>query len=559
MGDEATYAMQAASLAWDWDLRYTRADYDRFVAHWGGPPDGLILQSRDGGARITYGKPPLYALVAAPFVHLAPVRGPLVANALLLALAAVAAAWALGRQLGPAAPLWVACFLFASVAFGYTFWAHADLFLLACVAIGFSLVYAGDRPPGGPMPEIYGGAETASPGRRLLRWAAAGALLAAPAAYRPFYLVLLLPALFAARSQADSAGPRRGLSPAAALLAGALLLLAATAGAQWLSGGSWSGYAGERQGFYPRTGYPEVDFPASEWPQSVQRWGNTSWIQEGALDVQWDAGLAAWNLLYFAAGENVGVLPYFLPLVLGLLAYRGGRGRGLIVPAVLLAAACFFLVRPFNFYGGGGALANRYFLPLYPALWFLAGRPRRAGWVLAAALAAAPFLWPLWLHPRAFPVGEDGRYAYVSEEARRLLPYETTQGHVPGGRDVVHNGLWVKSLSAGVGPVEGGERFRLEPGTAGDLLVGSPEPLAMVVLRFDRSTPSAVEIEGGTAGSRLFAPDGSMALELRLGEPRAVHPMWWTRDDVYLYALRLRLPPGAGPSRFSLAAEPIPL
>ena len=37
VGDEATYAMQAASLAWDFDLVYTRADYDRFVEHWGGP------------------------------------------------------------------------------------------------------------------------------------------------------------------------------------------------------------------------------------------------------------------------------------------------------------------------------------------------------------------------------------------------------------------------------------------------------------------------------------------------------------------------------------------
>jgi hypothetical protein len=501
-------------------------------------------------------------------VRWAPVRGALVANALLLALAAAAAAWALGRQVGPAAPLWVAGFLFASVAFGYTFWAHADLFLLACTAVGFSLVYsdrrpagaAGDRPPVGPMPEVYGGEETASPGRRLLRWAAAGALLAAPAAYRPFYLVLLLPAIFAARSQDEAQGTRgSGASSVAPLLAGALLLLALTAGAQWLAGGSWSGYAGERQGFYPRTGYPEVDFPASEWPQSVRRWGNTSWIQEGALDVHWDAGLAGWNLLYFAAGENVGVLPYFLPLVLGLVAYRGERGRRLIVPAVVLAAVCFFLVRPFNFYGGGGALANRYFLPLYPALWFLAGRPRRAGWVVAAALAAAPFLWPLWLHPRAFPVAEDGRYAYVSEQARRFLPYETTQGHVPGGRDVVHNGLWVKSLSPGVGPVGEGESFRLEPGATGELLVGSPQALAMVVLRFDRSTPSDVAIEGGAVGSRLFAPDGSIALELRLDEPRAVHPMWWTWDDVSLYALRLRLPPGAGPSRFSITAEPIRL
>ncbi len=35
VGDEATYLMAAASLAWDQDLRYERADYDRFFARWG--------------------------------------------------------------------------------------------------------------------------------------------------------------------------------------------------------------------------------------------------------------------------------------------------------------------------------------------------------------------------------------------------------------------------------------------------------------------------------------------------------------------------------------------
>ncbi|HEX5757977.1 MAG TPA: hypothetical protein VF121_02180 [Thermoanaerobaculia bacterium] len=542
VGDEATYAMQAASLAFDLDLRYTRADYDRFVAQWGGPPDGLILQSRDDGARITYGKPPLYALAAAPFVRFAPVRGALLANVVLLALAAALAARVLRIQVGTAAPLWVACFLFASVAFGYAFWVHADLFLLACAAAGFALVYEGERARHGPLPEIYDGEELAGGTRSTLRWAAAGALLAIPAAYRPFYLALLIPALLAAL-----AARARGRQAAAALLAGALLLLAATAGAQWLAGGSWSGYGGERQGFYPRTGYPEVDFPASDWPASVRRWGNTSWLQEGALEARFDPKLAAWNGLYFLAGENVGVLPYFLPLVLGFLAYRGDRGRWAIVPAVALAALGLLLVRPFNFYGGGGALANRYFLPLYPALWFLVARPRRAGWVAAVAALAAPFLWPLWAHPRAFPVGEDGRYAYVSELARRLLPYETTQSHLPGGRDVTHHGLWVKSLTPAVGPVGGGRSLRLSAGGPGELLVGSPEPLEAVVLRFGGGAPTRIEIEGGEIGGRMFGADGSIAFALRLDRPRAVHPMWWTRDDVHLYRIGLRLPAGAAP------------
>jgi len=91
LGDEATYAMQASSLVHDFDLTYTRKDYDRFVAQWGVPPEGLILQSRPGSDRLTYGKPPLYALLLAPFVAASPVRGPVVANALLLAAAALLA------------------------------------------------------------------------------------------------------------------------------------------------------------------------------------------------------------------------------------------------------------------------------------------------------------------------------------------------------------------------------------------------------------------------------------------------------------------------------------
>ncbi|HEX6865164.1 MAG TPA: hypothetical protein VF414_20205, partial [Thermoanaerobaculia bacterium] len=99
-GDQATYAMQAASLAWDFDLAYTKEDYDRFVASWGVPPAGLILQGRPGSDRLVFAKPPLYALVTAPFVRVSPVRGGVVANALLLAAASLMAAFALRKRLG---------------------------------------------------------------------------------------------------------------------------------------------------------------------------------------------------------------------------------------------------------------------------------------------------------------------------------------------------------------------------------------------------------------------------------------------------------------------------
>jgi hypothetical protein len=537
VGDEATFAMQAASLAFDFDLAYTRADYDRFVAHWGGPPDGLILQSRDRGRHITYGKPFLYALVAAPFVRLAPVGGAVAANALLLAAAALAAARALRRRLGAAAPLWVAVLVFASVSFAYVFWVHADLFLLATTAAGFALVYGGEPAAAGPR-QIYG-EEPAERGF-VARWAGAGALLAVAGTFRPFYLALLLPAALAV----PGGRRRRGLL---ALAAGALGLLLLSGFVQWHAGGHWSGYGGERQGFYPRTGYPLVDFPASGWEHSLERWGNTSWLQAGAFEPRWSWRLLGWDALYFLVGRDVGVLPYFLPLLLGFVACRGERGRWAIPLAVAVAAACFFVVRPFNFYGGGGAIANRYFLPLYAALWFLAARPARAAWALAAAALAAPFLLPLWRHPTAFPIGDDGRYRHVSAAASRLLPYETTQSHIPGGQDVAVDGLWLKLLNHDLWRPGEGASLRLLGGATGELLVGSPRPLSGLALDFDRHAPSRLEVGRAELRPTALHPDGSIGFEVPLGRPRAVHPMWWTSDDYYLYELELRLPAPAVP------------
>lgn len=540
LGDEATYAMQAASLAWDFDLTYTRQDYDRFVTHWGVPPEGLILQSREGSDRLVYGKPPLYALVIAPFVRVAPVRGPVVANALLLAAAALLAAGSLRNRIGPAAPLWVAVFVFASVAFSYVFWGDADLFLFAAVAAGFALVYQGDRRYAkGEIPQIYEGEGAVASRTFFLRWLGAGALLGVAVVYRPVYLVLLLPAILAAH---ESPPDRRGRA-VGGLLLGAILLVLVSMGLQWLAGGDPTGYGGTRQGIYIRDAYPEVDFPAAKWDERVQREGNSSWLQSEAVKPRLNPKIAAWNLLYFLAGRNFGVLPYFLPLVLGFLAFRADRGRWLIPFAVVAAVAAFFLLRPFNFHGGG-VLGNRYFLPLYPALWFLAARPSRALAPMAVALLAAPFVGTLWVHPTAYPL-EGGFPRHVSQVAQRWLPYETTQATAPGQQVSIGGGLWVKILNPNLWPSGKGGGLRFVGGTEGELLVGSPQPLSALHFEFDRKAPSRLRV-GDNRGKELrpllLRPDGGLLFEVPLGSERAVHPLQWGPYDYHLYTLDFRLP-----------------
>jgi len=255
--------------------------------------------------------------------------------------------------------------------------------------------------------------------------------------------------------------------------------------------------------------------------------------------------LAGWNALYLLAGRNVGVLPYFLPLVLGFAAYRGERGRWALLLAVLAAAAGLLLLRPFDFIGGEGAIANRLFLPLYAALWFLAARPVRVFPAILVALLAAPFLYPLWSRPARISLAGEP-FPYVSPLAARWLPYETTQRYAPGGA-LFQSSLWLKLLASGVWHPTGGDSLRLLGDSRVELLAGRSQPLEGFVLEFDGRAPSKLEIGGRELRPTLLRPDGSIAFEVPADGPRAVHPLWWSRgEDYYLYDLDFRLP-GARP------------
>lgn len=537
-GDEATYLMAAQSLAWDYDLEYSRKDFDRFVERWHHQPEGLILQKSASGTGLTYGKPSLYPLILAPFLRLSPLRGPFIANALLLALAGLAAAISLRRSLGSGAPILVATFLFASICFAHVFWVHSDLFLMSCVAVALSLAYGGVQQAG-RFTEIYQDVIGQSHRSFVGRWLLVGILLGVVALSRPFYGALLLPAALAV----PAARRRQGI---VALAVGAGVFVLAASAINLSVRGTWSSYGGERQGFYSYTGFPEVDLPADRWQDDPQLRG-ASWVRPGFWKMGFDLAQTGWNLTYLLVGRHVGILPYFLPLLLGLLAFRPGSHRWSLLLAVALALSCFFYLRPFNFWGGGDSLGNRYFLPLYPAFWFLASGPRSRAWALQGALmvalAAGPFLWPLWSQPRAYPVDQDGGYHYVSPLAERWLPYETTQSHLKpsGHEDLTQHGLWVKPLTPQLSPRPQGT-LHLEKGGEARLLLGFSRPLETVLLDFSSPAPARLELRGGELGETAFLGDGTTRFQIVLPKQRARHRMWWTNHDVFLYTLSFQVP-----------------
>ncbi len=540
--DAATHVLQAASVAHDLDLQYSRGDFDRYVQDHGEPPGGVFLRSPDRGERIAYGTPVPYAVAAAPVVRFAPAgRGLWLANALFLALACVVATRTLERRLGPTAPLWTAVFAFASVAFAYTFRAGPELFAASLVALAFALAYRGEGRPAAHFSEIYDGPLPGDePGRAAVRWLGVGALAATAAAFHPLYLLLLWPLALAVPRGRRKAG-------ISALLGAALAVLLAWAWLQGAAGGSWVPWERGGRLFVPETGFPAVDVPVAAWPAEeaglarLAAIGPEVLVPGGLPDGLPGSAVLGWNALFVLAGRHLGLLPYFLPLLLAFAAFLGERGRSAIPPALLLALAATLFVSPYSLAGAADAPGSAFFLPLYPALWFVAGRPLRPAWVLAVAVVAGLYLYPAWLDP----VGAGAGRAAPSVVADRLLPFETTQTALPSADAVQHGALWVRMAGAAEGVGEG-DVLRVAAGGRADLWLGSPVPVAALVLDLMPGGPSRAEVAGAEIVRTVLSPDGGVSFVLDPGEPDRRHTVAWSSTPYAFYRLEVGFPEHTG-------------
>lgn len=276
---EVTYLMAAASLGWDGDLSYGREDYDRYVRTWNREPEAIALATAVGSSKIGFGRPPVYAVVSAPFVRLSPRWGPAVLNWLLLAFAAAASALVLERAVGAWAPVGIALCVTGVTAFAQLALSSPDVFRLAASVLAGALVVqvmptaggrvAAARRKGGTRDRRRGTAGSGTgwsrrpvetKGRTVWRWSLVGGLLtlAVAASVDGFWL---LPA-FGAAAWLALRQPRRLLATVGLSVA-ALLTAAVSFGVTALARGGLGPV--ERQVFDRATGYPAVDFEIEEW------------------------------------------------------------------------------------------------------------------------------------------------------------------------------------------------------------------------------------------------------------------------------------------------------
>lgn len=413
--DQATYYAMAQSIAFDGDLEYTRKDLIRYYEDFDAGPMGVFLKRlhRPEGDKLVFAKNLAYPLFAAPFVRLFGPNGPLVFHAVLLfLLLAMGFKLFSGSNAGSLALAWTMTFLFASVAWVYSLWIAPDFFNLVLVFSVLFLWLYKIRASGEDRPGEAGRLE------RFLRSGASdgvAAVLAGIAAYsKPPNIAVLGPFLLWYLIK------KRFLKSAAMVLLFALVV-GLLFGATILLTSDWNYQGGERRSFYN--------------PFPLEREGLTFDTARGSPPMTTDgylgrsllpAKFALDNFYFYVFGRFMGVAWYFFPAVLLLILFLLGQkslDRWLILAAAIGEMLVYIALMPDNFGGGGGSLANRYFLCIYPFFLFLGPAAVRKKTMIIGWAAAAFLIGPILITPfssSAHPAGRAMRFPFT------LFPVEKT-------------------------------------------------------------------------------------------------------------------------------------
>lgn len=530
--DEATYYLIGHSLARDGDLEYRREDLTRVWREFPSGPAGVFLKrgrevtgvgvsvtppfveltsrpdpDRD---RLYYGKAFIYPLLAAPFVRLLGTNGFLVLNALLLGLTAFAMYLLLNARAGAAvAALVSAGFVLASVAPAYFVWITPELFNFSSVALAYFCWFYREMAPG-----------DARHGFRWLHGRAAdvaGAVLLALATFsKPSNIVLMAPPMVWILW-------RRRWSRA--LWCGAVFpaIVAGLFAVNVASSGEWNYQGGERS-----TCYAVFPFQTGEAGLDVCLDRATNRVLTEVIFDEYFLTRFAHNLWWFFAGRHSGLVAYFFPAVFALGAFLMARGRRLAWQWLVLAAALAQIVLlivwiPYNYFGGGGVLGNRYFMSTYGLFLFLLPPLRSPFAALVPWIVGAVFTAPIVLNPfySSFRPAQHAQHGPL-----RLLPVELSLvNDLPINTDLSRvrqpfgesPRFQIYFLDANAYSREENS-FWVRGESTAEILVKTPEPVSRLVVSLESAIPNRVAVRApGEERTVELSPAQPVRVVLRLG------------------------------------------
>jgi len=412
--DEAIYYSLTQSLAQDFDLEYTKKDLIRYYEAFDAGPLGIFLKKGKEG-KLFFAKSYAYPLFAAPFIRLFGSNGFLVFHSLLLLMLLLMGFAYFATANGGAMSLAsILTFIFASVAGVYFFWISPDFFNLTLVfAVLFFWLYKHNsspaQDPNNPQKRFHG--------FLLSGWSDyLAAFLAGIAVFsKPPNIVLLGPLVLYPLV-------KRRVGRALLIILVFTITAGAFFGVNHLTTGEWNYQGGERKTFYGEGGYPleknHITFDSA-------RGGLMS--SEGYTDKHLlPVRFTVINIFYYFFGRFTGLSWYFFPSVLALFLFFLGRKRldqWLLFTALAGGILIYVVLMPDNYAGGGGAMANRYFLNIYPLFFFLPPLKRNFKEIALCWAMAAIFLAPILTNPLAhshYPATHAKKFPF------KILPVELT-------------------------------------------------------------------------------------------------------------------------------------
>ena len=363
--DEAVYHAMSLSLAYNYNLKYDLEDLNLIYRFFPAGPRGIILkQSRD--EKISYAKPFLYPLICAPLYRIFHLNSFLLINgfAWWLTLYILFTVW--GRN-------WQSLiFAFICLSFSafipYVLWIHPEILTAFLVALFCGLWRLFETKQLKPKyqkytPEFMGITLACIAGLKL-----------------PLVIIGLAPLL-------DWLGSLKIRTILRGIAAFSIVLIIITS-TNFFATGSINPYSGQRKIFNDH-------YPLLHEGQNFQESGN-SWSTETAKFYFVPEVFLA-NLDFFFVGRFSGLLWYFTPVIFVLISWLfGNRDRigNRLLPICLLLIVTQLVMIPTNYHGGGGALGNRYFVVMFPALLLCIPKPPGKRMLIMTAIFSGIFSGP---------------------------------------------------------------------------------------------------------------------------------------------------------------------
>jgi hypothetical protein len=525
--------MMALSAAYDRDLSFEQHDLERFWGLYRNPPEGLFLKRgkqlriRLRGSppyvrfaklpdtradRLYFGKALIYPVAVAPFVRAVGMNGFLVFHVLLLFGVCVCGYRFLAARSRPGPALaFTLAFVAATVVPVYGVFLTPEIFNFALVFFAYFLwLYKEVAPPRGTAFLRAGVSDVCA------------AFLLGLATYsKPSHALLIAPLVLLLWW-------RRRFWRGAVVGAVFVATTAGLFGINALNSGEFNYQGGDRKTFYVDAttgpGFP-FDAPGATWEQrGIAMTTNESDV-ENVLEPSELVNRFGLNLEYFLIGRHFGFVPYFFPGFVAVCLWLFSRDRFrpwrlLTFLGLVGSTMAVLLLLPYTWSGGGGPPGNRYFLSLYPALFFLTPPLTSMSPAIVAWIGGALFTAKMLVNPFVA-----AKFTYLTTErgAARRLPVELTMGNdlpimldssrarVPYGHDPT---LLLYFLDQNAFTPEPMGMWVSGSGRA-DILVRSEQPIHHLSLTLQSPIRTIFTVSaGGSNTSVALVPEKAVALDV---------------------------------------------